>query len=121
MTTITALANANTYHPSQKTVRYEPAPRTLKEIAATSTLDMKTLKKIDEAAKDFEASFLSEMMKPMFAGIEVDENFGGGKGEEVFRDFMTQEYGKKMAGAGGIGIATLVRDQMISQQEGAAK
>lgn len=86
-----------------------------------STLDAKTLRRIDESANDFEASFLSEMIKPMFEGIEVDEMFGGGRGEEVFRDMMVQEYGKKMANSGGIGIAAFVRNEMIRQQEGLAK
>ena len=86
-----------------------------------STLDARTLKKIDEAAQEFEAVFLAEMMKPMFEGIEVNELFGGGKGEEIFNDFLIQEYGKNMAATGGIGIATSVREELIRQQEGAVK
>lgn len=83
-----------------------------------ATLDAKTLHRIDETAKDFEANFMAEMMKPMFEGLHPDENFGGGKGEEVFRDFLIQEYGKKIAETGGIGIAAAVREEMIRQQEG---
>lgn len=94
----------------------------LKNIAVPgSTLDPKTLRKIDEAAQDFEAVFLSEMIKPMFEGIEVDENFGGGRGEEVFSDLLVQEYGKSMSQAGGIGIASFVREELIRQQEGSIK
>ena len=85
---------------------------------AASRIDPKKLHQIDEAAQDFEAVFLSEMIKPMFEGIEVDEIFGGGKGEEIFRDLMIQEYGKKMAATGGIGLASHIRDAMIRQQEG---
>lgn len=84
-------------------------------------LDPATLRRIDESAKDFEASFLSEMIKPMFEGIEVDEMFGGGRGEEVFRDMMVQEYGKKMSDSGGVGIAAFVRNELIRQQEALAK
>lgn len=102
-------------------IRYEGSARSLKDAAAGTKLDEKTLNRIDEASKDFEASFMSEMLKPMFEGIQVDQNFGGGKGEEVFRDFLLQEYGKKMTAAGGIGIASIVRDQMIQQQEGTIK
>lgn len=87
----------------------------------TDGLDKKTLRQIDQAAEDFEAVFLAEMIKPMFEGIEVDEMFGGGKGEEVFRDLMIQEYGKNMAQAGGIGIASFVKDELIRQQEGKIK
>lgn len=88
---------------------------------AGSKLDEKTLKKIDEAAADFEAVFLTEMIKPMFEGVEVNEMFGGGKGEEIFTDLMIEEYGKNMAEAGGIGIASFVREELIRQQEGTVK
>lgn len=94
----------------------------LKNAAAPgSTLDDKTLRKIDDAAQEFEAVFLSEMFKPMFDGIKVDETFGGGKGEEIFGDMLVSEYGKSMAAAGGIGIASFVREELIRQQEGAMK
>ncbi len=89
--------------------------------APGSKLDEKTMRKIDQAAQDFEAVFLSEMMKPMFEGIEVDETFGGGKGEEMFSDLLVQEYGKNMAANGGIGIATAVREELIRQQESTVK
>lgn len=79
-------------------------------------LDAKTLKKIDEAAVEFEAVFITEMMKPMFEGLEVDPMFGGGKGEEVFRDFALVEYGKSMARSSTLGIADMVRDQLIRLQ-----
>ena len=85
--------------------------------AAGSKLDAKTLRRIDEVSQDFEANFMSEMLKPMFEGLKVDETFGGGKGEEVFRGFLVQEYGRKISEAGGIGIASMVREQLIKQQE----
>lgn len=72
---------------------------------------------IDEAAKEFEAVFLTEMLKPMFEGLEPDPSFGGGKGEEIFQSFMLEEYGKTMAEAGGIGIADYVRDELLRIQE----
>lgn len=102
-------------------VKIDSASLSLKNSLATTKLDAKTLGKIDKASKDFEANFMAEMMKPMFAGIKVDENFGGGKGEEVFHDFLVQEYGKKMAERGDLGIATMVRDQLIRQQEATIK
>lgn len=78
-------------------------------------------KKIDEAAQDFEAMFVSEMVKPMFEGLDPDPMFGGGKGEEIFKDMLIQEYGKKIAAAGGIGIAEHVKAEMIRMQEEARK
>lgn len=72
---------------------------------------------LDIVAKDFEAMFLAEMMKPMFEGLEVDEQFGGGKGEEVFRGLMIQEYGKGLAETGQIGIAQAIKAQLLQMQE----
>jgi Rod binding domain-containing protein len=85
---------------------------------AQSAQGARDMKRIEEAAKEFEAMFLSEMLKPMFEGLEVNELFGGGKGEEIFKDFLITEYGKKMSNAGGIGLAKFVQDELIRQQEG---
>ena len=91
------------------------------ETDGTKTIaKLKSAKNIDEiekAAKEFEAVFLSEMLKPMFEGTEIDPPFGGGKGEEIFRGFMIQEYGKLMTERGGIGIAEHVKAEMIRIQE----
>lgn len=84
-------------------------------------IDPKVMKRIDAAAQEFESVFLGEMIKPMFENREVDDLFGGGKGEEMFQDILVQEYGKKMSAAGGIGIASFVRDELIRQQEGAVQ
>ncbi|MCB1721590.1 MAG: rod-binding protein [Alphaproteobacteria bacterium] len=84
---------------------------TLKSAAKT-----REMQKIERAAQDFEAVFIAEMMKPMFAGIETEAPFGGGKGEEIFRSMMIQEYGKMIAQTGGIGIADHVKDHMIQVQ-----
>lgn len=73
-------------------------------------------KRVEQAAQDFEAVFIGEMLKPMFEMIEVNDTFGGGKGEEVFRDFMVQEYGKMIAKQGGIGLADQVKAELIRQQ-----
>lgn len=73
-------------------------------------------RRIDEAAQDFEAVFISEMLKPMFNMVEVDETFGGGKGEEVFRDLMVQEYGKSIAKQGGIGLSAQIKAELIKMQ-----
>lgn len=74
------------------------------------------LKKAEEAAQEFEAVFIAEMIKPMFEGISTDGPFNGGKGEEVFRGMMIQEYGKMLSQTGNIGIASQVKDTMIRMQ-----
>ena len=84
--------------------------------ASGKTLDQKELDRLDDVAKDFEAMFVSEMMKPMFEGIKPDETFGGGKTEEVFNGLLLQEYGKLMAETGQLGIAKHVKAELIRMQ-----
>ncbi len=76
----------------------------------------KNIQRIDEAAREFEAVFIAEMMKPMFEGIEVNKLFGGGKGEEIFRSMMLQEYGKEIASLDIIGIQNQVKNKLIEMQ-----
>lgn len=77
------------------------------------------LEKATEAAQEFEAVFVAEMMKPMFEGISTEGPFSGGKGEEIFRSLLLEEYGKIVAQTGTIGLTAQVRDEMIRMQESA--
>lgn len=77
--------------------------------------------KAREAAQEFEAVFLAQMVSYMFAGIKTNEIFGGGAGEDVYRSMMAQEYGKTLAKSGGIGIADQVMNEIIRIQEAQAK
>jgi len=86
----------------------------------TKSIKDKDLQYIENASKDFEAMFMTEMIKPMFEGLKTDSRFGGGKGEEIFRGFMIEEYGKLMAERGDIGIADAVKAEMIRMQETAS-
>lgn len=74
------------------------------------------MQRIEETAQDFEAMFLSEMLKPMFETVKVNETFGGGKGEEIFSGFLRDEYSKMLSLQGGVGIAGLVKEQLIEMQ-----
>lgn len=79
--------------------------------------DPQRMAKINETAQEFESVFLSQMLQHMFAGLEVDEWFGGGDGEEMFKSLLVDEYGKLMAKAGGIGVADHIRQEMLRLQE----
>lgn len=81
----------------------------------------KQAKKIEAAAKDFEAVFVTEMLRPMFEQIKPDDEFGGGKGEEIFNGLMMDQYGKLIAERGGIGLASQIKAEMIRMQEGSSK
>jgi Rod binding domain-containing protein len=75
--------------------------------------------KLDAAARDFEAVYISEMIKPMFDTVKTDKLFGGGKAEDTFKSLLMQQYGRKIAEAGGIGLAQAVKTEMIRMQEAA--
>ena len=70
-----------------------------------------------EQAVEFEAVFLSNMFSQMFTGIDGDGPFGGGGKAGVWRSFLTDEYSKSFAKAGGIGIADHVYRSLLNQQE----
>jgi len=71
-----------------------------------------------EAAQDFEAFFLGQMLQPMFADLDAEEPFGGGAAESMWRSLLVDEYGKAFARQGGVGIADMVLREMIKMQEG---
>ncbi len=76
-----------------------------------------TAAKIDSAAADFEAQFVSSMLANMFSTVEANEETGGGDAEEVYQSLLINEYGKIIARTGGIGVADQVRQMMLAQQE----
>ncbi len=72
---------------------------------------------VRRAAEEFEAVFISQMLAPMFEGLETDELFGGGPGEDIYRSILVEEYGKSIARSGGIGIADAVQREILRLQE----
>lgn len=73
--------------------------------------------KAREVAQKFESFFVAQMVGHMFAGLPTDGPFGGGFGEGVFRSMLIQEYGKLIAGSGGIGVADAVQREILNLQE----
>lgn len=86
--------------------------RVTEQLAAT-----RNAKKIEDAAKEFEAVFVTEMLRPMFEDIATDGMFGGGKGEEVFRGILLQEYGRGIVKSGGLGLSSQVQAELLRIQE----
>jgi flagellar protein FlgJ len=71
----------------------------------------------DKAAHDFEGWMIGQMLQPMFKSLKTDGMFGGGYAEATFRDLLVDEYGKKVADSGGLGIAAMVRREILKAQE----
>lgn len=72
---------------------------------------------VEKIAQDFEAVFIHQMLEHMFSGVKADERFGGGHGEEMFRSVLLDEYAKKIAATGGVGVAQHVRNTLLGYQE----
>ncbi len=70
-----------------------------------------------QTAIEFEAVFLSQMLAPMFEGLDEDPLFGGGPGEDIYRSMLVEEYSNAIARAGGIGIADAVQREILRLQE----
>jgi len=81
---------------------------------AAATLKLKG--KAKAAAQQFEAMFLNSMFQQMYTGVDGDGPFGGSGALKVWRSFMTDEYAKTFAKAGGIGIAPHVYAELLKQQ-----
>ncbi len=65
-----------------------------------------------DAAQQFEAVFLQQMLKPMFASVGRDPLFGGGHEGAIYRDFLVDALARALAKAGGIGIAKAVEGEI---------
>ena len=72
------------------------------------------------SAQDFEAVFLNSMFGHMFAHVN-EGPYSGGEAAKTWRSFLTEEYSKNFAKAGGIGIVDSVYKQLIAVQEATAK
>lgn len=70
-----------------------------------------------ETAEAFEASFLSQMLKPMFEGLSTEAPFGGGEAEGTWRGFLVDAMARQTVKAGGVGLADQVVARMLKMQE----
>jgi peptidoglycan hydrolase FlgJ len=95
-------------------------PGTANPLPALAALPAKPLG--DAAAKaraqatDFEAVFLHTMFSQMFTGIDGEGPFGGSGAAGVWRSFLSDEYAKSFAKAGGIGLADHVYRALLDHQ-----
>lgn len=86
-------------------------------LAARGALTAQTKDAARAQAQDFEAMFLGSMFQHMFTGINGDGPFGGGPAIGVWRSFLSDEYAKSYAKAGGVGLADQVYRSLLAQQE----
>ncbi|NBB96806.1 MAG: flagellar biosynthesis protein FlgJ [Alphaproteobacteria bacterium] len=66
-------------------------------------------KRLETAARGFEAAFLAQMLAAAGAGKPAD-TFGGGIGESQFASFLLDAQAQHIAQRGGVGLAeTIIR------------
>lgn len=92
---------------NQNQIKPEPLgePKTAKELSAK------------RAADEFEAIFISQMLKSMSVGVKTDGMFGGGQSEEIYKDLMNEQLGKVMTSKGGIGMSDAIYREILKNQE----
>jgi Rod binding domain-containing protein len=69
-----------------------------------------------DAAQEFEAIFLAQMLGAMTQGLRGDDLAGDGQGD-VFRDMLNEEVAKLISRSGGVGVADAVLREMLKVQE----
>jgi Rod binding domain-containing protein len=74
--------------------------------------------KLEQAARDFEAMAIGQLLQPLFDTVDSAHGlFGGGAGEESWKPLLVQEYAKQITAHGGLGLAKPVYEQMLHMQE----
>lgn len=66
--------------------------------------------------EEFESMVLSQLLAPMFEGLETDGPFGGGHGEEAMRSFFIGAMADQMAKRGGVGISSMMQKELLKLQ-----
>jgi len=97
-----------------------PLPQGVMALGGTAAPSADVQAKARANAVDFEAMFLSTMFSHMFTSIDGEGPFGGGGAGGVWRSFLSDEYAKSFAKAGGIGLADSVYRSLLAQQEARA-
>lgn len=70
---------------------------------------------VKKVAREFESLFAGMMLKSMRATVGTDSLTGGGRGEEVYRSLLDQEYANAMVQGNGLGLARLIEEQLERQ------
>lgn len=99
---VSSLANS-----SSNSAKFYNVSSQIKDIDANS---------IEQASKEFEEMFIGQLMQFMFETVEVNELFGGGHAEEIYRGMVVNEYAEKVSQSGGIGIAEQMQQYLLEIQ-----
>ena len=84
-------------------------------VGATNASLAKNQRRAQEMAKDFEAMFLSQIIKGMRQSLESGSMFAGDSGD-VQGGLFDQYMGQHLADAGGVGLAATIKRQLAQQE-----
>jgi len=86
---------------------------------AVSAMQAKAMSapQIDKVSKDFESTFLSQMLEQMFGDSVGSEAFGNEETSDIYKGLLMEQYGKIITNSGGIGIASYVKQELLKLQE----
>jgi Rod binding domain-containing protein len=89
-------------------------------IPGTATTPLTQQPKMINAAHEFEASMMKELLKPLQEdSLSGDDDSGDGLGgQSALSDFASEALGRGLSERGGFGIANKILDQIGSKQAG---
>lgn len=77
----------------------------------------KKLQAAKKVAREFESLMVNEMIKAMRLTEGKDPLTGGGRGEEIYRSLLDQEYAQAIASQGTLGLAKLIEQQLVKTEK----
>jgi murein DD-endopeptidase MepM/ murein hydrolase activator NlpD len=83
---------------------------------AVERTERDTPQRIRAAAADFESLFLTQLFRTMRRTVPRTKLFGGGFGEEVYRDLLDAQYARTLAHTGGTGIGEMVARELGGEE-----
>lgn len=81
-----------------------------------SDIAFKNETKEQKIGKNFEEIFLRNCLEIMSKGLSSDPLLGGGFAENMYRSFLDEAIAKKITDGGGIGVASLIAQELITLQ-----
>lgn len=106
------------------TAEVAPAQATA-DVAKVKSLkgqNVKSEKEINKAAKDFEALLLHQMMKSMFETVDRTGFLGNDSNQaDIMRDMFTQSISDEVAKGRGIGVADVVKREILKREKASEK
>jgi flagellar protein FlgJ len=72
--------------------------------------------KLKQACRDFEAIFLTYMLKKMRQTVSESKLISGGRGEEIFRDMRDEEISKDMSKSDGFGLSKMLYTELSAKE-----